>query len=1824
MLEQFRTYEISVWSLQDDFLIVLKRSNFSYKGQAQNEPELILNVDGTQELNFSIPMYLTVNGKRIENPLWRNYTNGTITANLRKIKVILNKNTENESVYEFIITKVTERHEEAQLYCDVECEGLAFQELGKTGFKIFLTPDDFYNDDLDWFCGDQSTPQPKATLQYWLNKFLTPYPENGIIDSHVWYYQIQMDWSAYTQYNGSSLQLRDSNKVYEEEYVSSWQMQQDKLIAANTEYYKEKERLVDFKESNKYNLTQDLAEAFGIYCKYVYDHDDQYHITCRRVVFYNNFLVEDFLIDINYKYNTTSITRELDSTELVTKMYVKPVENTTANANGIITIMDVGANKSKEDYLLNFDYLHEIHAIDDDVYAYINEYETKMYTWNTNLIPIQEKIIDIQNQLPEVQAKLTILTNAIQLDKERLSNANNLLNKITNNTGILEVSAANPSSCVLLPDSTNDGQYYLNITVQGIIPNTIHIYRTCNYGAVQPEQRLTNEITTGVCVYDEFNNLTRINNLQKSSNQSSIVYLTYQYSPVLYYERIKQVWEYRLMSDEKELDDMQNTLDDLNATLTAYLDQQAQILNAKKQEQSYFETLMGPALREGYWQPDDYHDYGDKHIDTLEIPSLYNESSVGVSGYTTFIWDAEKFDEELKLYYELGVNQTHVYYPCIDLSNILSDISDHLDTLSVLFYDYPASAGASYEARKRRALSLGSQCELAFIKQDNSNAIKPVLLVTGVESFTDTELGYLTDSSTGQATLGHLQTTYNSETGTITTIEEDYIEGNALSWITLTDDDVIVYPRIVINSLALKNSSDQLSLIYENTILKNYEDFYVLTRATDTNYYITLKPMVLVRENELAGNVQINFTLSNADTAIYLDAKEVLKNSAYPQVSYELKIGLVQKNYIKTLDQILNRIVHINDNDLKFENVQGYVSKVVLKLDQPWEDSVEIKNYKTKFEDLFEKIVASTEQMKKNEYIANIINENFDDRGEFKTSAMQSVVNNVDLNYAFNNGKLTIDEENGILGASDSGVVAFRGGGIFTATNKDETGNWIWNTGIVPQGINAELITTGQLDTNKIQIFAGDKVAFQLNADGLYAYKSFFSDQELLDAASQNQTVATALQNNSTSDLDVAQYVVHNADGLFLVAKQGALVLNEEKNGFINLTQDVKRVEVSWDGFKLRNWANNEVFYADPDTGNLNITGNITATSLLIYAGQNTITDEPIYESLNNYIKVIGQDNSYFQVSSDTMGFFASDNTPMLYYYDGNLVLENGAHIGGANGWTIGTGSLYSGNYSSLDLIKAADALIDASGGIYIGVAENNADISDGFGVYGKEVYFKTSEFAINVVTDVTEAVNDTNTQFKIDKEGAYINNLQVGSLTVNDKLLGNILGRYSGPTDFVIDPMASEETDTIKYTLAACIEQLNYQYISDQITITIKGTIYEEVTLVGIYGSGKINILCDLYSIPNSNNNQYGTLYGHVICKNCSCDIRFGSETKHFNCIGTNTLQSSLIFEACSHIEIYNAIIFSATSSKPTISCEFSNLIIIKLQYMVGVGIEGKFSHIYYQTLTVSKTSQYTAITDTFSINQCVVIGNNDAVSCVTGTNLQYNEFTPVPSGTVQQETTDVDNSINLVDFDQTQIITTLNLIPYVASTWRGHTNSSGQWSQDGKIYQGQTKTQESIAIDENMSYVTTSVVQNIGTIWFNVNNGMMNNIKNISLSLTRPSSVINQSKPVAIILRLTSASSSVVSAQEPTNDPRMMIPGSGLPSAINIGTINSGETKIFSGNDINDFFSSVLNNIPTTSNNNNITYGIMFDTSNNATISGGYSNNYAELTNIVLTVTY
>jgi len=99
--------------------------------------------------------------------------------------------------------------------------------------------------------------------------------------------------------------------------------------------------------------------------------------------------------------------------------------------------------------------------------------------------------------------------------------------------------------------------------------------------------------------------------------------------------------------------------------------------------------------------------------------------------------------------------------------------------------------------------------------------------------------------------------------------------------------------------------------------------------------------------------------------------------------------------------------------------------------------------------------------MQKNSTTIGNIGAFFDANGNVIPSSIEKGINKLDLNEAFNKGTLTWDKAEGLWATSDSGVVAIRGGGIFSATQKNPDGSWRWNTGLTPEGINADLITSG-------------------------------------------------------------------------------------------------------------------------------------------------------------------------------------------------------------------------------------------------------------------------------------------------------------------------------------------------------------------------------------------------------------------------------------------------------------------------------------------------------------------------------------------------------------------------------------------------------------------------------------------------------------------------------------------------------------------------------------------------------------------------------------------
>ncbi len=1095
-----RPYELSIFSLQDEFILVLKEMNIDNLLQI-HEPKLTLKDDGTQELTFSIPMYYRENNVLVENPLWYNTQNGNIIAGLRKVRVCFNKgDKEKEKIFDFVIKKVTEKHEKGTLFCEIEAEGIAFNELGKIGYKLVLNQEEFEVDYEEYWnklnewqekknageATDEDKPEELiASLNYWCDKVFTQVKN--------WNYRIQMDWTVY----GDS--ERSAEKLYENEYVSDWAVQDGKLIPKAMETYREKARIPSCEKSNVYNITQSLAELFEVFCRYEYEYDTNGHIINRTCVFYNNFLQDDNPLDIFYNYDTNTISREMDCSELITKMYVTPIDDDTRLA-GQITIATSNANKTREDYLLNFEYLYSIGGIDDIQYNAISEYETQMRDYNLKLEELSNKIDRITIARNELDANLTIAKNQVKEAAEQVNDANATIQKI------------------LEPLTGKNGHYYLTNRLTSIykgnngyeftlpdegvilgkdVPITLHYYPTSDYNVQLDSEMKAMELTYDSNNFtinrDDRGYVTSISNFTYPSDwNTNYTYcrLDYYYSPTFVYDEIVETYTTLLnnligknaISDalqdaknesEEERDYTEGIIGTYTDKIAAYdkeleafQEEYNTLLAEKKALIIDFDGMMGPALKEGYWQDDDYKDYGSKKIGTFHW-STVAESDDSIQ--CAAMMDTYALDGEVKDWYEEGVGVDNVKYRLgFKLSNILNkeEIIANWDKIAILYSVNPTVDVDDYIASKVRQITVvdttdattslkytfngiiydtkeaadtaakevyeeeyGNKAYDSFIflsqldceyYKDGKGDIQPIAFFPETTDITDIYISGKILPKLAVYDITDITNTSPSEDNTII----DAIAQTSDYWLfkTNTENDVtiedtrkngqIVYYRLRIPNDELLVNDEKFSLALNGNALTRYSDFSLTYRdiiekskieyEEDRAYYVVPKPLSIWKSLGKIADIPttldeaykfaINFAISTAAISMYLDALEVMKTNCFPQVSYDIKLQSEQENLIKYTYNYLGSLCRIEDTQLKFHNVAGYISEIEMSLDKPWDDSITIKNYKTRFEDLFSRIVASSEQMKLNSVAYNTAAQAFTSTGELTIDALSNEI----------------------------------------------------------------------------------------------------------------------------------------------------------------------------------------------------------------------------------------------------------------------------------------------------------------------------------------------------------------------------------------------------------------------------------------------------------------------------------------------------------------------------------------------------------------------------------------------------------------------------------------------------------------------------------------------------------------------------------------------------------------------------------------------------------------------------------------------------------------
>lgn len=284
------------------------------------------------------------------------------------------------------------------------------------------------------------------------------------------------------------------------------------------------------------------------------------------------------------------------------------------------------------------------------------------------------------------------------------------------------------------------------------------------------------------------------------------------------------------------------------------------------------------------------------------------------------------------------------------------------------------------------------------------------------------------------------------------------------------------------------------------------------------------------------------------DELYYLDAVKISNTSAYPQVSYTINVLSVEdvdgyeaykfnvgdRTYIEDVEFFGYVTKEFNGMSAKTPyRMEVIVSERNQNLDDASKTTITIKNYKNQFEELFQKITATTQslQYQVGEYAraAGVVTPT----GEIKVSTLeQSFQNNSLILSGSDNQSVIWDTGTGIEvidNRSSNNRVRVVGGGVFISSD----GGVTWSNAISGNGINTKYLIAGQIDASKINIVNGSVPYFRWDTNGITAFKV---DSVIKDGQITGETY------------DTNRYVRFNQYGIYAIGA-GSPIVNGSING---------------------------------------------------------------------------------------------------------------------------------------------------------------------------------------------------------------------------------------------------------------------------------------------------------------------------------------------------------------------------------------------------------------------------------------------------------------------------------------------------------------------------------------------------------------------------------------------------------------------------------------------------------------------------------------------------
>ena len=289
----------------------------------------------------------------------------------------------------------------------------------------------------------------------------------------------------------------------------------------------------------------------------------------------------------------------------------------------------------------------------------------------------------------------------------------------------------------------------------------------------------------------------------------------------------------------------------------------------------------------------------------------------------------------------------------------------------------------------------------------------------------------------------------------------------------------------------------------------------------------------------------------------YFDALSVSNSSAFPKIQYSIKV-----TSLAGLEEFKGKFFNVGDiTTIEDTEYFGYVSiggvrtpykeeilvtEMTYNLDQPELDEITVQNYRPNFEELFQRITATTQSLQLAQGGYERAARAFTPQGIIDLTVLQhSLTINQDLVYSSNNSSY-VQDHTGITMTDLNNTkhsTRYTPKGLFFT----QDGGITWNVGVTAQGVSTAALTAGIIYTDNIVISQGGAPTFRWDNVGLTAYK--FGD----------------------TGLDPGTFVRHDQYGFYGVT--GAFDENDEPGFIPNNEQDIwdnAKFALTWEGFNFK------------------------------------------------------------------------------------------------------------------------------------------------------------------------------------------------------------------------------------------------------------------------------------------------------------------------------------------------------------------------------------------------------------------------------------------------------------------------------------------------------------------------------------------------------------------------------------------------------------------------------------------------------------------------------